>query len=149
MPGQNNSSQDQFWSLLSKKLSKEANAEDLEELHSILLSNPDLHHHANMLTEMWQQGSLNKGIRNEAAYMRHIMKHKDEFFVEEDSIEINTDDAAYLTNPGFLRAFFSRKRSLVYSFLGLIITTGVIYLFTQNRDAKLQPQQALSSVVTK
>jgi len=149
MPGQNNSSHDQFWTLLSKKLSKEANAEELQELQSILLYNPDLHHHASMLTEMWQQGSINKRIGSEAAYMRHIMNHKDEFFVEEDPIEIKIDDSVPETNPGFLRAFFSKKRSLVYSFLGLIITTGVIYLFTQKRDAKLPTQQALSSVVTK
>jgi len=149
MPDQNNSSHDQFWNLLSKNLSKEATAEELQELQSILLNNPDLHHHANMLTEMWQQGSINKRIGSEASYMRHIMKHKDEFFVEENPIEIDTDDAAPETNPGFLRAVFSRKRSLVYSFLGLIITTGVIYLFTQKGDDKLPTQQALSSVVTK
>jgi|SRR5215203_1314812 len=149
MPGQNNSSQDQFWTLLSKKLSKEASAEELQELQSILLNNPDLHHHANMLTEMWQQGSINKGIGSEAAYMRHIMKHKDELFLEEDPIKINIDGSVSETDAGFLRAFFSRKKSLVYSFIGLIITTGVIYLFTQNRGAKLPPQQALSSVVTK
>ena len=150
MLDQNNSSQNQFWSLLSKKLSKEANAEELQELQSILLNNPDLHHQADMLTEMWQQGIINKSIGSEAAYMRHIMKHKDEFFVEENPIEINTDDAVSETDPGFFRTLFSKKRLTVFSFLAfMILATGAIYLFTQKKDTKLPAEQAISSVVTK
>jgi len=59
MLNQDNSSQGQFWILLSKKLSNEASFEELQELQSILLSNPDLHHKAEMLTEMWKQRSIN------------------------------------------------------------------------------------------
>jgi hypothetical protein len=114
MPGQNNSSQNQFWGLLSKKLSKDANAEELQELQSILLNNPDLHYQADMLTEMWQQGLLNKSVGSEAAYIRHIMKHKDEFFGEENPIEFNTDGAGSETKPGFFHSFFS-KRDLLFS----------------------------------
>jgi ferric-dicitrate binding protein FerR (iron transport regulator) len=149
MLDQNNSSQNQFWSLLSKKISKEANVEELQELQSILLKNPDLHHQADMLTEMWQQGLINKSAGSEAAYMRHIMKHKDEFFVEENPIEINTDDAVSETNPGFFRTLFSKKRLTVFSFLAFVIlATGAIYLL-QKRDTKLPAEQAISSVVTK
>ena len=90
MLNQNSSSQGQFWILLSKKLSNEASSEELQELQSILLSNPDLHHKAEMLTEMWEQGSINNSAGSEDAYIRHIMKHKDEFFVEENPIEINS-----------------------------------------------------------
>ena len=77
-------SQNQFWSLLAKKMSKEASAEELQELHSILLNNPNLHHQADMLEEMWQQLNTNTP-GNEAAYMRHFMKYKDEFFIQEGS----------------------------------------------------------------
>jgi hypothetical protein len=84
MLNQNSSSQGQFWVLLSKKLSNEASLEELQTLQAILLSNHDLHHKAEMLTEMWEQESINNSAGSEAAYMRHIMKHKDEVFVEEN-----------------------------------------------------------------
>ena len=150
MPDQNNSSQNQFWNLLSKKLSKEANAEELQELQSILLKNPDLHHQADMLTEMWQQGIINKSIGSEVAYIRHIMNHKDEFFVEENPIEINTADAVSETYPGFFRALFSKKRLTIFSFLAFMtFATGAIYLFTQKNNTKVSAEQAISSIVTK
>ena len=77
-----NPSQNQFWSLLAKKMYNEANAEELQELHSILLHNPNLHHHADLLAEMWQQIDMNSQ-GTESAYMRHVMKYKDDFFVKE------------------------------------------------------------------
>ena len=150
MLDQNSSSQDQFWSLLSKKLSKEANTEELQELQSILLNNPDLHPHADMLTEMWQQGSINKSVGSEAAYMRHIMKQKDEFFVEENYTEINTGDIAFEANRSIVRTFFSKKKLIILSFLAFIIlTTGAVYLFTQKKDNKLPAEEGISSIVTK
>jgi hypothetical protein len=56
---------------------------------------PDLHHKAEMLTEMWEQGSINISAGSEAAYMRHVMKHKKDFFVEENPTETESND------PGF------------------------------------------------
>lgn len=148
MFSQNSSFQEKFWILLSKKLSNEATSEELGELQSILLKNPDLHHQADMLTEMWQQGLLNKSAGSEAAYMRHIMKHKDEFFLEENSVEINSDNV--VSNPGFFRAFFSKGRFIILSFLALItFTTGALYLFTQKKDDKLGVEEGISSIVTK
>jgi hypothetical protein len=67
MLNQDNSSQGQFWILLSKKLSNEASFEELQELRSIFLNNPDLHHKAEMLTEMWEQESINISAGSEAA----------------------------------------------------------------------------------
>ena len=150
MSDQTYSSQNRFWGLLSKKLTKEANAQELQELQSILLENPDLHHHGDMLTEMWQQGITNMSPGSEAAYMRHIMKHKDEFFVEENPVRINTDDAGSETNQGFFRNLFSKKKLIAFSFFAfMILATGAIYLFTQKNDTKTPTEQAISSIVTK
>ena len=115
MFNETNPSQSQFWSLLSKKLSGEATSEELAELQSILLSNPDLHPQADMLTEMWQQGLINKSFASEAAYMRHIMKNKDEFFVEENSVEVKSVDIVSDDNPGFFRTLFSKKKLIILS----------------------------------
>ena len=150
MPDQNSSSQNQFWNLLSKKLLKEASSEELQELHSILLNNPDLHSQADMLTEMWQQGIVSNSIGSEAAYMRHIMKHKDEFFVEENHIEPNSGDAVSEANGGFIRSLFSKRRLTVFAILVLLILgTAAIYLFTQKSDANLPAEERISSIVTK
>ena len=111
MLNQNSASQDQFWVLLSKKLSNEASSQELQELQSILLSNPDLHHKAEMHTEMWGQASLNDITGSEAAYMRHMMKHKDEFFVEENPEVINSDDAIFEAKPGFFHTPFLNGES--------------------------------------
>jgi len=150
MLNQNSSSQGHFWVLLSKKLSNEATSEELIELQSILLSNPDLHPQADMLTEMWLQGLVNNNVGIEAAYMRHMMKHKDEFFMEESPEGINSDDSVFETKPGFFRTLFSKKRLTVFSFLTFIILTiGAIYLFSQKRGTKLPSEQSISSIVTK
>jgi len=150
MLNQNSSSQGQFWVLLSKKLSNEASSEELQELQSILLSNPDLHHKAEMLTEMWEQESIHNSAGSEAAYMRHIMKHKNEFFVEENPIEIKSNDLVFEKEPGFFQSFFSKKRLTIFSFFAfLVLTTSVIYLFTQKKVANLPAEQAISSIVTK
>jgi ferric-dicitrate binding protein FerR (iron transport regulator) len=150
MLNQDNSSQGQFWILLSKKLSNEASFEELQELRSILLNNPDLHHKAEMLTEMWEQGSINISAGSEAAYMRHIMKHKMDFFVEENSTEIKSDDLAFEKEPGFFRTLFSKRKLTIFSILALLVlTTGAIYLFTQKKAPNLPVEQAISSIVTK
>jgi ferric-dicitrate binding protein FerR (iron transport regulator) len=103
-----------------------------------------------MLTEMWEQRSLNDIAGSEAVYMRHIMKHKNEFFVEENPIEIESKDTVLEKEPGFSRSFFSKKRLTIFLSLAFpIVTIGAIYLFTQKKAADLPAQQALSSIVTK
>ena len=150
MLNQNSSSQGQFWILLSKKLSNEASFEELQKLQSILLSNPDLHHKAEMLTEMWKQGSINNSAGSEAAYMRHIMKHKEDFFVEENPTEIKSNDPVFKKEPGFFLNLLSKKKLTIFSFLALLVlTTGTIYLITQKKAAILPSEQTISSIVTK
>ena len=101
---QANSSQHEFWSLLSKKLSGEAGSSELQELQMMLLSNPDLHHHADMLTEMWEQQKNQASGGSEAAYMRHIMKHKEEFFNEE------LQEQPVYAYPEVKKTFFCKKK---------------------------------------
>ena len=151
MLNQNSSSQGKFWVLLSKKLTNEATTEELQELQSILLSNADLYHKAEMLTEMWEQKSINKNsTENEAAYIRHIMKHKDEFFVEENPIENKNNDLAFETEPGFFQSVFSKKKlSILVFFAFMVLITGTIYLFIQKNSANQPSEQVISSIVTK
>ncbi len=137
-------SQNQFWSLLSKKLSNEASSEELQELQIILLNSPDLHHHADMLTEMWQQDSKNNNIGSEMAYVRHIMNNKGDFFTEENHQEIRVEE--FEEKP----SFFKRRKLSILSFVGFImLTTGAIYFFTQKTTPRSVAGEAISSVATK
>ena len=143
---QSNSSQHRFWSLLSKKLSGETGSAELQELQMMLLSNPDLHHHADMLTEMWEQQKKNSNTASEAAYMRHSMKHKDEFFDEEVQEKIVN---AY-PFPEERNSFFSKKRTTVFLFaLFIMIATGAIYLFMGKDNVETVAPPSISSVTTK
>jgi len=136
--------QNQFWNLLSKKLSNEANTDELQELHVILLNNPDLHHHADMLAEMWQQDAGKNIIGNEAAYVKHIMKHKNEFFTEETHETIT--DTEVEEKP----SFFKRRKLSILSFVALLmIATGAIYFLTQKTKTESVAGAAISSVATK
>jgi ferric-dicitrate binding protein FerR (iron transport regulator) len=137
-------SQNQFWTLLSKKLSNEASPSELQELQVILLNNPELHHHADMLTEMWQQDAKNNSIGSEAAYVRHIMNNKGDFFTEEAHEEIA------VTEVEEKLSFFKRRKLTVFSFVALImIATSAIYFLTQKTKSASIAGEAISSVATK
>jgi ferric-dicitrate binding protein FerR (iron transport regulator) len=133
-------SQNQFWSLLSKKLSQ-------DELHLILLNNPELQHQADMLTEMWKQPLKNRDIViNESTYVRHIMKHKDDFFAdvlheEAGSTEIIIEEK---------RGFFNKRRVILFSIpVLLILGTAAFYFFSQNKVSGPVAGKSISSVATK
>src|SRR6185436_17967285 len=116
MDNQDSLSQQRFWSLLSKKLANEATNTELQELRSILLSNSNLHHQADLITEMWDQVSRNSIHTNEVAYTRHVMKYKDEFFTDESNETITPlmiTDEPETEQPSFFRSFFSRRLTIV------------------------------------
>ena len=144
-----NPSQNQFWSLLAKKMSKEANAEELQELHSILLNNPNLHHHADMLMEMWEQLKP-ETPGDEAAYMRHVMKYKDEFFIKETPGESANEESLFEEKLGFFRSIFKRKGAVILSIaFFLFLATGTVYLLLKKKTTEATASEAISSVVTK
>lgn len=152
MHNQQSPSQIRFWNLLSKKLANEATEGELQELQSILLSNPEFHHQADMMDEMWQQGSKTNSHVSEASYMRHVMKYKDEFFTDESHLEaavVTNDEDFESEKPSFFRSIFS-KRLTVISFVALIIiSAGIIYFLSGKKNVVAAAEQEISSVVTK
>lgn len=152
MNSQNNDCQNRFWSLLSKKLVNEASQDELQELHSILLNNPELLHQSDLLTDMWAQSPKVASHTNEAVYMRHIMKHKSEFFTE-DSHEVaeeNTTDKPENGKPSFFRSVFSKRLTLVAFVALFIFSSGLLYFLPGKKNTvAAAAQQEMSSVVTK
>ncbi|HET9745224.1 MAG TPA: FecR domain-containing protein [Chitinophagaceae bacterium] len=130
----------------------------MDELKSILVSNPNLHHQADLITEMWEQRFQNGSFADEGAYMRHVMKYKDEFFAEES----NQGGAPEFINEdledkkaSFLLSLFSREslrtnRLTIISLVTLIIgSIGAIYFLPGKKNAVAAAKQEFSSVVTK
>jgi len=152
MHNQQSPSQIRFWNLLSKKLANEATEGELQELQSILLSNPEFHHQADMMDEMWQQESKTNNYTGEAAYVRHVMKYKDEFFTKESHLEavVTENDEEFETEkPSFFRSIFS-KRLTIISFIALImLSTSAIYFLSGKKNVTSVALPEISSVVTK
>ncbi|HET6767617.1 MAG TPA: FecR family protein [Chitinophagaceae bacterium] len=140
-------SENQFWSLLSKKLSQEAAPEELQELHFILLNNPELHHQADMLTEMWKQQLNNKNtVTNESTYVRHIMKHKDDFFTDEIPEDVNSAEVIIEERPGFFR---KRRITLFAVLVFLMLGAASFYFLGQKTESGTVAGKSISSVATK
>ena len=153
MDNQLTPSQERFWSLLSKKLADEATPGELRELQSILISNPELHHRADMLGEMWQQQKDQDHQESESAYLRHFMKYKEELLheeIENDGQADSTEDNHKETEQISPRPVFNKKRLALLAFATLIVlgATGIL-LITKSKSIKANTTTAMSSVVTK
>jgi ferric-dicitrate binding protein FerR (iron transport regulator) len=147
-----NENNQRFWSLLSKKLANEATETEINELQSILVSNSNLHHQADLITEMWEQRSQRGNFANEAAYMRHVMKHKDEFFTD----ELNECAQPAVINQEFegerpfsLRSVASKRLTIISFVTLLTCATGGIYFLSGKKSAVASAKEEISSVVTK
>jgi len=152
MHNQNSPSQPRFWNLLSKKLANEATEGELLELESILLNNPEFHHQADLMVEMWQQQSKTNNYNSEAAYMRHVMKYKDEFFTKESHLEpvIAVNDEEFETEkPSLFRSIFSKRLTVISFVVLILLSSTAIYFLSGRKNVTSAVKQEMSSVVTK
>lgn len=145
-------SEDQFWILFAKKLAREASVEELDAIQSFLINHPDLQHQADLITAMWTQTQSENTGKAEAAYMRHIMKHKNEFFPESlpAAMIFETEQPTEKPGSSFRKIFLNRKRSILsFGVLLIVISVAVVYFFIYKSNSHIQESQAISSVVTK
>ena len=146
MDNQQLPSEDRLWSLLSKKLTNEALAEELQELEVLLILNPELQQQAELLTEMWRQPAQQYPAESEAAYMRHLVNHNDVFFNEEIS-----EEAVLYENPeerGFFQHLISRTQLIIW-FASLILAGAALFFLFQPNNNNQPLTEVISSVVTK
>lgn len=145
MLNQLNSFEDRFWGLLSKKLTNQATVNELSELDEMILANPDLQYQADLLSEMWSQPAKQNFPEGEAAYMNHLVNHKDEFFLEANAALYNEEIIS--EKQGFWGRL-SGKQILSYSVL-LIIAVSIFFLLNPSQKVEPPVAEAVSSVVTK
>jgi ferric-dicitrate binding protein FerR (iron transport regulator) len=144
-----NSSRDHFWSLLSKKLAHESTAEELLEFESLLLQNTDLQVQVEMLSYMLNQRPEEVSSWNEAAYMRHLMDYKEDFFPKDPTEETSFLPASETAgNNSRLRKFFLNKITLAIAGILIIFASWKIYFQKKNPAEKIIANN-ISSVTTK
>ena len=87
--------EEQYWILISKKISGEASAEELEQLQALLACNPGWKTIEENLQELWNSKPIENKDNNlhiaEVAYLLHINRlkeHDPEFASKEDIVEI-------------------------------------------------------------
>jgi ferric-dicitrate binding protein FerR (iron transport regulator) len=148
MDNQLNLPEDRIWSLLTKKLTNEALPEELRELNSLLLKNPELQHQAELLTQMWCQAPESNLAESEAAYMRHLVNHKNEFFQEETA-----DGAIHFENElaGERRSIWQRiaRKNVLLWATAIMISGPVLFFLFQQKNNDQPRKEAISSVATK
>lgn len=149
MDSENSFSQNRFWGLLSKKLANDASEDELQELQSILLTYPELHHQSDLISDMWAQKSKDTIHTNEAAYMRHVMKYKDEFFADEPNEAVAGEVIVEAPGERQLRRVFSKRLTLVTIIMLMIFSAAAIYFLSAKKNVILPAEQEISSVVTK
>jgi ferric-dicitrate binding protein FerR (iron transport regulator) len=148
MDNQLNPPEDRIWSLLTKKLTNEALPEELRELDGLLLKNPQRQHQAELLAQMWGQAPGINLAESEAAYLRHLVNHKDEFFQEEIAEDTNHLENEIAKKEKSLWHRIARKNVWAWSTAIMITGSALLFLFLQkNYDQSLK--EAISSVATK
>ena len=145
--------QNRFWGLLTKKLANEATAEELQDLHSLLLNHPELHHQAELLSDMWSQQPLPAKMQSDdAAYMRHIMKHKTEFFTEgsqQGTAETVADPEAAANEERSTFSSLVRKHSTLIGLVVVFVAAGLFFIKPGKQGVVAAVAEEISSVATK
>ena len=65
---------EKFWLLVSLKLSGEATAEELDELHALLRQFPDLNLQLEIIDKLWQQKQTGVHTNKDDAYNKHLQR---------------------------------------------------------------------------
>jgi ferric-dicitrate binding protein FerR (iron transport regulator) len=140
--------EDRIWSLLSKKMANEANPEELAELDELLKKNIQIQHQVELLTQMWLQDPGINLTECEAAFLRHLVNHKDEFFIEESAEEIDSFKKEEAENEIPVWRGMARKNILVWSTTIIVAGIALFFLFQKKGDSQTG-KEAISSITTK
>ena len=140
--------QDHIWTLIAKKLSGEANEEELRNIEQLLRENPDLHYPLQTVIDLWFSDLKSVGYEAPEALKRHIQRMKD--------LNIDFNYPLYEEGPAPKTSWINKK-FLLWS--GLALTVFTVALFLGNRATGLnspvsqnltkEPLRAVSQISTK
>jgi transmembrane sensor len=89
--------EDHFWTLIAKKLSGEADEEELIDFEKLLRENPDLHYPLQAITDLWYSDLQFNQQDAQDALKKHIQRMKDldvEFHDPEEELGYETKEMA-------------------------------------------------------
>lgn len=111
-------SQENFWVLLSKKLSGEASAVELKELETLILEHPEWQYATQNLEDLWKQEPPKDDLQAEDAYMLHLHR------MEEMNISLGDDGATampVITDKKRIRRWYWAAAAVLFFAIGLFV----------------------------
>lgn len=129
--------QHRIWELTAKKLSGEANPQELKELEDLLRNDPGLHYSMQTVADIWHQPSTPKENAAEA-FDRHLnrMKAMGVEAIGDDNLEMIFDETFPEQKGG------GRKRKLVLIMSAVVVLAAGIYLYKSVFSENITPQIA-------
>lgn len=128
-------SQENFWVLLSKKLSGEASGSELKELERLILEHPEWQYAVQNLEELWkQQPPRKESIQEEDAYMLHLhrMQEMNIPFGDEPAIDEPVQSVKRMSK----KWYWAAAAILIAGFFGVSR-----FFFKGNNDKAISAQQ--------
>ena len=145
------SSLESFFNLIPRQISGSISPEENAELGQILESYPDLRLQAELFAGMWEQEKkILPSIEVGEAYIKHLLKHRSEFFQAAEPERIKMLNENISLDYVLQRGLRQKKWKYVVSASLLISIFISAYLFYNNKQtAKSVIYPNLSSVTTK
>ena len=116
---------DRIWILLTRKLTQEASATELQELDILLKQQPEALTNANEIAAAWTTACPTDHDFLEATYLQHLGRMKAKgHILNADSPLLNEDGTIFLTPP---KSFFAFKKILLAASVILIVAITAIW----------------------
>jgi transmembrane sensor len=139
--------EDIIWNLIAKKLSGEANEEELKELEALLRENPDLHYPVQTIMDLWKSNTRFDQEEAHEAFKRHLER------LEELKID-------FVRQPEEETLDFTQKivrKVVLWPAIVVVLVIGALFFlfrFTGSGSPVLQntarePEKTVSRITTK
>ena len=137
------------WSLIAKKLTGEATAEELLELEELLRNNPELHYPMQTISDLWNPSSRQDQQIAEQAVSRHLDRMQDlkiDYPLTTNTaslgLAITTDEPGQRSRKNYRIAMLAAASTIV------VLITGGIFLSRHKTAAAVIPTTAVAPTLT-
>ena len=123
--------------LLARKLAGEATPEELAELDQLLTTDPEAVFYAELLMQVWQEGSAAQQRPTERQWQQHMARLRPAASIEEPEDPVLTDALLSAATP-----FYKRRAVRVALFIVLpLLVAGCIYILSRAPESSMAVRQ--------
>lgn len=140
--------EDRFWSLVSLKLSGEAQPEELAELEMLLQQHPELGLRADMLDTVWQSKGETQPENIEASFNKHMQRLSNHFAEPVLQYENAVPEAGY-EEENNVRPLFRKRLLWVAGIAASLVIGWFIMTDLPGKTKQVSQHQAQNTVSTK